>query len=60
VSWSVIAAPEVLVGASGDLNGIGSAVRAANAAASAATTRVVSAAGDEVSTAIAALFSSHA
>ena len=42
-----------------DLAGIGSSIRSANAAAAASTTRVVAAAQDEVSAAIAGLFSSY-
>ncbi|MCV7125331.1 PE family protein, partial [Mycobacterium lacus] len=56
----VIAAPEMLAAAAADLAGIGSAVGAANAAALAPTTSVLAAAADEVSTAVAALFSGHA
>src|ERR1700761_7629093 len=50
------AAPEALAGASADLSGIESAIRAANAAAAGSTTDLLSAAGDEVSEAIAKLF----
>jgi hypothetical protein len=46
--------------AASDLANLGSTVSEANAAAAASTTRVVAAAQDEVSTAIAALFGSHA
>ncbi|QUR67253.1 PE family protein [Mycobacterium spongiae] len=56
----VVAAPELLAAAASDLEGVGSAVTAANAAAAAATTRVAAAAADEVSAAIAALFGAHA
>ncbi len=52
--------PEALTSASGDLTGIGSAIRAANAAASFSTTQVVAAAQDEVSAAISGLFGSYA
>ena len=55
----VIAAPEMMVSAASDLAGIGSIIDAANAAALPITV-VMAAAGDEVSVAIAALFSSHA
>jgi hypothetical protein len=55
----VVVFPETLVAASADVGGIGSALSAANAVAASATTTVVAAAGDEVSAAIAALFSSH-
>ncbi|KAA1248616.1 PE family protein, partial [Mycobacterium simiae] len=43
-----------------DVAGIGSAISTANAAAAASTTGLAAAAADEVSAAIAALFSSHA
>ncbi|MCV6987681.1 PE-PPE domain-containing protein [Mycobacterium shinjukuense] len=56
----VIAAPETVAAAAAEVAGIGSAVNAANAAAAAPTTRLLAAAADEVSAAIAALFSSHA
>ncbi|WP_261859697.1 PE family protein, partial [Mycobacterium marinum] len=56
----VTAAPEALAAAAGDLTGIGEALRAATAAAAPSTTSLVAAAGDEVSTAIATLFSEHA
>jgi triacylglycerol lipase len=55
----VIAAPEFVSAAATDLANIGSALSAANAAAAASTTRVITAAGDEVSAAIAAAFSAH-
>ena len=54
----VIAAPEFVTAAATDLANIGSTLNAANAAAS-STTGVLAAAEDEVSAAIAALFSSH-
>src|ERR1700733_465614 len=53
-------APEFLASAAADLSNIGSSVTAANAAAAAPTTAVVAAAGDEVSAAIASLFSGPA
>ncbi len=56
MSSYVIALPEGLATASSDLTGIGSAIRAANAAAATSTTQVLAAGGDEVSAAIAALF----
>ncbi|MGB9303001.1 MAG: PE family protein, partial [Mycobacterium sp.] len=56
----VVAVPEFLVSAATDLAGIGSTLHAANAAAATQTTSVVAAAGDEVSAAIAELFSAHA
>jgi PE family/Nuclease-related domain len=52
--------PQLLAAAAADLEDIGSALSAANVAASAQTTAVMAAAGDEVSVAIAALFSGHA
>ncbi|KZS70039.1 hypothetical protein A4G29_07590 [Mycobacterium kansasii] len=55
----VVAAPQALMVAATDLAGIGSALTAANAAAAAPTTGVLAAGADEVSAAIAALFSSH-
>ena len=55
----VIAAPEMMTSAATDLAGIGSTLSAANAAAAAPTTGIVAAASDEVSAAIAALFSWH-
>jgi PE family protein len=55
----VIAAPEIMTSAATDLAIIGSNVNVANAAAAAPTTGVLAAAGDEVSAAIAAVFSAH-
>ncbi|SPM32009.1 PE domain-containing protein [Mycobacterium terramassiliense] len=55
----VIAAPEFVAAAATDLAGIGSSLGAAHAAAASRTTAVLAAAGDEVSGAIAALFSGH-
>jgi triacylglycerol lipase len=55
----VIAAPDMLAAAAADVAGIGSSLSEANAAAAASTTRVIAAAGDEVSAAIASLFSSR-
>ncbi len=55
----VVAVPEFVASAASDLAGIGSAVSAAHAAAAAPTTGVVAAASDEVSAAIASLFSGH-
>jgi hypothetical protein len=57
---NVIAAPGMLVAAAADVAGIGSSLRAAHAVAVGQTTSVAVAAGDEVSAAIASLFSSHA
>src|SRR5215813_11713486 len=56
----VIAMPEMLSAAVADVAGIGSAISAGNALAAGPTTGLVAAAGDEVSAAIAALFSEHA
>ncbi|MCV7099728.1 PE family protein, partial [Mycobacterium palustre] len=56
----LIATPEFLSVAATNVAGIGSSLSAANAAAAASTTQVTAAAGDEVSTAIASLFSAHA
>ncbi|WP_131806097.1 PE family protein, partial [Mycobacterium alsense] len=56
----VNAAPEALATAAADLSQIEAAVSAANVAASAPTTAVLAAGADEVSAAIAALFSGHA
>ena len=55
----VIAAPDMLAASAADVAGIGSSLSEAHAAAAASTTRVIVAAGDEVSAAIASLFSSH-
>ena len=55
----LVAAPEFLASAATDLSDIGSAMTAANAAAAAPTTGVLAAAEDEVSAAIAAVFSAH-
>ena len=55
----LVAAPEFLASAATDLSNIGSAVTASNAAAAAQTTNVLAAADDEVSAAIAAVFSAH-
>src|ERR1700739_3588234 len=54
----VLAAPAMMTGAT-DLANIGSTLSEANAAAAASTNGVVVAAGDEVSAAIASLFSAH-
>src|ERR1700677_4215062 len=56
----VIAAPEAVASAASSVANIGSAIGEANAAAVAPTTGVAAAAEDEVSAAIAALFSGHA
>ena len=55
----VIAAPDIITAAATDLANIGSTVSAANTAAATRTTGVLAAAEDEVSAAIAALFSTH-
>jgi hypothetical protein len=55
----VIAAPEFVSSAASDVAGIGSSLTAAHAAAAIPTTAVIAAAGDEVSAAIATLFSRH-
>lgn len=55
----VVATPELLVTAAGDVAEIGSAVTAANAAAANSTTSLLAAGSDEVSTRIAALFGVH-
>ena len=56
----LIAAPETLAAAATDIAGIGSAVGAANAAATAQTTSVLAAGADEVSAAITGLLNAHA
>jgi hypothetical protein len=55
----VIAAPQLITSAATDLATIGSALTAANTAAATSTTGVLAAAEDEVSAAIAAVFSTH-
>ena len=55
----LVAAPEFLASAATDLSNVGSTVIAANAAAAAPTTGVLAAGADEVSAAIASLFSGH-
>jgi triacylglycerol lipase len=55
----LIAAPDMLSLAAAEVAGIGSSVTAAHAAAAAQTTGVLAAAEDEVSAAIAAVFSVH-
>ncbi|MCV7079306.1 PE family protein, partial [Mycobacterium szulgai] len=55
----VLVAPASMAAAATDLANIGSAISAANGAAAASTAAVATAAGDEVSAAIAALFSGH-
>jgi len=53
----VLAAPEFVTSAATDLAGIGSSLSEADAAAGASTTSVITAAEDEVSAAVATLFS---
>jgi hypothetical protein len=55
----LVAASEFMASAATDLATIGSDLSAAHAAGAASTTRVIPAAADEVSAAIASLFSSH-
>lgn len=52
-------APEALAAAAGDANGIAATIQAASAAAAGQTSGLLAAAGDEVSAAIAELFSAH-
>ena len=56
----LVAAPDMLASVSTDLAGIGSSLSAANSAAMTPTTGVLAAGADEVSAAVASLFSSHA
>ncbi|MGO9154050.1 PE family protein [Mycobacterium sp.] len=60
MSSYMIAAPEALAVASGDLTGIEEAINEATAAAAPSTTGIVAAAGDEVSAAITSFFGSYA
>ncbi|ORB56363.1 PE family protein [Mycobacterium persicum] len=60
MSSYVITAPEAIAVASGDLTGIGEAIKGAAAAAAPSTTGLIAAAGDEVSAAIASLFGGYA
>ena len=55
----MVAVPDVLGTAAADLASIGSTISSANAAAATPTTGIVAAAEDEVSAAIAQLFSGH-
>ncbi|MCQ4363361.1 PE family protein, partial [Mycobacterium gordonae] len=57
---SLVVVPQVVAAASKRVAKIGAAVRSANSAAATSTTAVLVAGGDEVSEAIAALFSDHA
>ncbi len=56
---SLIAAPELITTAATDLQNIGSTLDAAKAVAGSQTTGVLAAAEDEVSAAIAVVFSAH-
>jgi hypothetical protein len=56
----VVVVPELLSAAATNVAGIGSAVSAANAAAAVPTTQLLAAAADEVSAAVASLFTEHA
>jgi len=53
-------APDIVSGASENLAGLGSALRSATATAATETTSIAAPAADEISTAITALFGSHA
>src|ERR1700730_14409356 len=55
----VLAAPAALTAAASDVAGIGSSIGAANAAAAVPTTGILTAAADEVSAQVAALFSTY-
>jgi triacylglycerol lipase len=56
---SLIAAPELITTAATDLGNIGSTLNTAHAAEATQTTGMLAAAEDEVSAAIAAVFSAH-
>jgi PE family len=56
----VVAAPDYLAAAATDLANIGSTITEANVAAAAPTSQVLAAGADEVSAAVASLFSGHA
>uniref|UniRef100_UPI003565A329 PE family protein n=1 Tax=Mycobacterium marinum TaxID=1781 RepID=UPI003565A329 len=56
----MFAVPDTVAAAAADLAGIGSTLNAATAAAAAPTTGVLAAGADQVSAAVAALFSGHA
>ena len=60
MSSFVFASPEAFASAAQNLTGIGAAITSANSAAALPTTQVAAAAQDEVSAAIASLFSAHA
>ena len=55
----VVAIPDTLAAAAADVAGIGSSISAAHSAAAAPTTAVLAAASDEVSAAIASVFSGY-
>jgi hypothetical protein len=55
----VLAEPEIMAAVAANIQGIGSAVSEASAAAAAPTSGLLAAAGDEVSAAIASLFGAH-
>ncbi|WP_156745942.1 PE family protein, partial [Mycobacterium sp. 1423905.2] len=55
----VVVGPEVMASAATDLGGIGSAIAAANSAASGVITELLPAAADDVSAAVAAVFGAH-
>lgn len=59
MSSSVTCQPELLISAAGNLQSIGTAMTASNAAAAAPITGVVPAAADEVSALTAAQFAAH-
>lgn len=54
-----MAVPEMVASAATDIRGVGAALNAANVAAAAPTTGVLASGGDEVSAAVAGLFSAH-
>ncbi|EFD16237.1 conserved hypothetical protein, partial [Mycobacterium tuberculosis CPHL_A] len=56
---NLLVTPELVAAAAADLAGIGSAIGAANAAAGAPTMALLAAGADEVSAAVAAVFSSY-
>ena len=60
MSSYVIAAPQAIAAVSGDLTGIGDAIKGAASEAAPSTTAIVAAAGDEVSAAITSLFGNYA
>ncbi len=60
MSSYVIAVPEAFAAVSGDLTGIGEAIKGAAAEAAPSTTGIVAAAGDEVSAAVTSFFDDYA